>query len=77
MSCVNKTAEQTVLCEDRSKNRHWSEEDIKEFEKLCAPLVEFIQQRHDKCNPYSWIIVQWDGVAFMPDSFWFPFNVPD
>ncbi len=49
----------------------WSERDLEEFEKLCAPLVEFLQQRHDK------IIIQWNGVAFMPDSFWFPFKVPD
>ena len=55
----------------------WSEQDHKEFEKLSAPLVEFIQQRHDKCNPYSWIIIQWNGVAFMPNSHWYPFKVPD
>lgn len=57
--------------------KNWSEHDIKEFEKMCAPLIEFLQKRHDKCNPYSWIIIQWNGVAFMPDSYWFPFKVPD
>ena len=66
--------ENEVNIMDKTK---WSERDLEEFEKLCAPLVEFIQQRHDKCNPYSWIIIQWNGVAFMPDSFWFPFKVPD
>ena len=55
----------------------WSERDLEEFEKLCAPLVEFLQQRPNKYNPYSWIIIQWNGVAFMPDSFWFPFKEPD
>ena len=55
----------------------WSEQDIKEFEKICTPLVEFLQQRHDKCNPYSWIIIQWNGAAFIPNSLWFPFTVPD
>lgn len=60
-----------------ANKKEWSEQDHEEFVKLCAPLVEFIQQRHDKCNPYSWIIIQWNGVAFMPDSHWYPFKVPD
>ena len=51
--------------------------DIEEFIKLVAPLVEFIQTRHDKCNPYSWIIVRSNGVAFMSDSSWIPFKAQD
>ena len=42
----------------KSGKTKWSKQDFEEFEKLCAPLVKFIQQRHDKCNPYSWIIIQ-------------------
>lgn len=63
--------------DEEPNKKEWSEQDHEEFVKLCAPLVEFIQQRHDKCNPYSWIIIQWNGVAFMPDSHWYPFKVPD
>ncbi|MBR3745529.1 MAG: hypothetical protein IKP64_08995 [Selenomonadaceae bacterium] len=55
----------------------WSDADIEEFEKVYRPVVEFIQTRHDKCNPYSWIIVRPNGVAFMSDSSWFPFKVQD
>lgn len=51
--------------------------DREEFERLVAPLIEFLQTQHKKCTPYSWIIVRPNGAAFMPESSWFPFKVPD
>lgn len=58
------------------ETKYWRDDELDEIEKLCAPLIEFLQ-RHDKCTPYSWIIVQWNGVTFMPESIWLPFKVPD
>ena len=51
--------------------------DREEFERLVKPLIEFLQTQHKKCTPYSWIIVRPNGAAFMPESSWFPFKVPD
>ena len=51
-----------------------SDDELDELEKMCAPLVEYLQT---KCNQHSWIIVQWEGVAFIQDSAWLPFSIRD
>lgn len=56
---------------------YWTDKDNEEFEKLCAPLVRFLQDNPEKCNPYSLIIIQWNGATFVPNSAFFPSNVPD
>lgn len=56
---------------------YWTDEDLEEFQKLCEPLVRFLQNDHKKCNPNSCIIIQWNGATFFPDSNFVPFNVPD
>ena len=48
--------------------------DKEELETLCTPLVEFLQK---KCNPHTWLIIQWDGVALAQDRAWLPFKLPD
>lgn len=58
-------------------NVELSRADHEEFERLVKPLVEFLQTQHNKCTPHSWIIVRPDGAAFMSESSWFPFKVPD
>lgn len=65
--------------DDSNKNQGevWTESEIAEFEKLCKPLIDYLQQNHKKCNPYSWIIIQWNGVSFIRDSAFFPVNVLD
>ena len=54
--------------------RQMSDEKRDEFEKLCTPLVEFVQK---KGCPYSRIIVNGKAIAFMADSVYCPLKVPD
>lgn len=62
---------------NRTLQRQMSDEKRDEFEKLCTPLVEFLQKHHSKCNPFSWIIIKGNVIAFMPDSVYCPLKVPD
>lgn len=52
----------------------WSEQDQQEFEKLCAPVVEFIQR---KFHPHTRIIIDWDRASIFEEQFGLPFQVPD
>lgn len=50
------------------------ERDLKEFEEVCRPVVEYIQKKH---HPNTWIIIEWDRATLTEDTFGVPFQVPD
>lgn len=52
----------------------WSATDIEEFEKLCAPLVKFLQT---KCHPHAHILIDWDRAVLVKDVRGVGFEVPD
>lgn len=62
------------------KFEEWSKEELDEFENLCAPLVKYLQT-NKRCDLYSAIIVQWDGVLLATGisggNVYFPFKTPD
>lgn len=61
-----------------NKFEEWSKSELNEIEKLCTPLVKYLQTNHKRCNIYSTIIVMYDGVLFAGgDNVYFPFKVPD
>ena len=51
-----------------------SDEKRDEFEKLCKPLVEFLQR---KCDMHCWIIVKGNVIVFLCDRGHLPLKVPD
>lgn len=62
------------------KSNEWSDAELAELEKLCAPLVKYLQTNHKRCNIYSAIIVMYDSVLFAGGdggNVYFPFKVPD
>ena len=52
----------------------WSDADIEEFEKLCAPLVEFLQTKY---HPHAHILIDWDRAVLVKDVRGVGFKVPD
>lgn len=62
-------------------NEEWRESELNEIEKLCAPLVKYLQTNHKRCGIHGAIIVMYDGVLFAGDdeggNVYFPFKVPD
>ena len=56
------------------QQKEWSEDDSKEFEDLCRPLVEYLQKKY---HPHAWIIIQWDRATLTQDLCGVPFQVPD
>ena len=65
----------------QEKIEEWTDAELDEFEKLCAPLVKYLQTNHKRCDLYSVIIVQWDGVLLATGTsggnVYFPFKTPD
>ena len=60
-----------------NESKMWNEAELDEFEKLCAPLVKYLQENHKKIiPPYSAIIIRWDGVFLAPEGIEIPFKVP-
>lgn len=51
-----------------------SELDIEEFEKICRPVVEYIQE---KWHPHTRIIIDWDRAVICEEQMGIPFQVPD
>ena len=51
-----------------------SEADQQEFEKLCAPVVDYIQK---KWHPHTRIIIDWDRASIFTEQLGVPFQVPD
>lgn len=50
------------------------ERDLNELERLCAPLIEYLQKNRD---PHTWIVIQWDRASLMKEEIGQPFEVPD
>lgn len=53
----------------------WSEQEIEEFRKLCAPLVEYIQKKYG--SPHHRIIIDWSSAVLIADFLGVGFNPPD
>lgn len=51
-----------------------SKSEQKELEKLCAPLVKYIQK---KWHPHTRIIIEWDRASLSQEALGLPFPIPD
>ena len=63
----------------QEKIEEWTDAELDEFGKLCAPLVKYLQTNHKRIvAPYSAILIQWDGALLLREGAVFvPFTVPD
>jgi len=63
----------------QEKIEEWTDAELDEFEKLCAPLVKYLQTNHKRIvAPYSAILIQWDGALLLPEgAVYVPFKVSD
>lgn len=50
------------------------ERDLKEFEEICHPLVEYLQKKY---HPHARIIIEWNRATLTEDKCGVPFQVPD
>lgn len=53
---------------------YWTDADREEFERLVAPLIEFLQT---KCHPHMSVIVEYDQATLVEDKLGVGFKVPD
>jgi len=56
--------------ENEMRNDEWEE-----FEKVCRPVVEFLQKRY--CTPHHRVIIDWDSAVIVQDIRGIPFKCPD
>lgn len=52
----------------------FTDSEIKEFEELCRPVVEYIQKKY---HPHTRIIIDWDRASIYEEQMGIPFQVPD
>ena len=52
----------------------WSTEEIEEFEKLCTPIVAWLQTKRDNMET---IIITADYCKVVSDEIGIPFKLPD
>ena len=50
---------------------------LEAFEKICRPVVKYMQEHTEQFSPHSTIIITVDGAKLVSDEMFVPYELPD